>query len=52
MSAPPQAGPNVPAERALRSYCQWFATTLPQERPNLAIAIAGFAAFAVTALSG
>ncbi len=47
--APPQAGRAVPPDQALRGYYHWFAGTLVQERLYLAIAIAGFAAFAAVA---
>ena len=46
---PPQPGKHVPADQAFRAYYHWFAGTLPQERLYLAIAIAGFAAFAAVA---
>jgi hypothetical protein len=46
--APPQPA-HVPADSAMREYYHWFAGTLAQERLYLAIAIAGFAAFAAVA---
>jgi hypothetical protein len=51
VSVPPQPGKHVPADQAFRAYYHWFASTLPQERLYLAIAIAGFAAFAAVAWS-
>ncbi len=47
--APPEASRGAPADQALRGYYHWFAGTLVQQRLYLAIAIAGFAAFAAVA---
>jgi hypothetical protein len=45
----PSPGPGVPAATALRQHYRWLATTLPQERLYLSVAIAGFASLALVA---
>jgi hypothetical protein len=49
VSPEPAAEPNVPVEQAMRAHYRWLATTLPQERLNTAIAIAGFLCLAAVA---
>jgi hypothetical protein len=42
VAKPPAANPTAPLDAALHRWFNWFVTTLPQERLNTGIAIAGF----------
>jgi hypothetical protein len=50
-AAAPRIGPGVTAQQGMRIYYRWQATTLPQERYYISIAIAGFLCLAATATS-
>jgi hypothetical protein len=42
LASAPQFGPDVPVEQWEHIYYRWLATTLPQERLYISIAIVGF----------
>jgi hypothetical protein len=51
VASAPSPGRGVPVATAMRQHYRWLATTLPQERLYLALAIAGFCSLVLVAAS-